>query len=74
MAQKYCTICGEVAQTKTETKGTMGIELLLWIMFIVPGIFYSIWRLTSRHEACGVCGASGPIPVTSPIAKKALAS
>jgi hypothetical protein len=67
---KLCTTCGYVGNTKRVTKGSFFIELILWLAFIVPGIIYSIWRLTSRYDACPKCGGANMIPLNSPIAKR----
>lgn len=48
------------------------IEVILWLMFLVPGIIYSIWRLTSRHQACAMCGGTGLIPLDSPVGQRLL--
>jgi hypothetical protein len=34
--------------------------------FIIPGVIYSIWRLTTRRKVCGVCGHDTMIPVSTP--------
>jgi len=44
----------------------MGAEILLWLLFIVPGVLYSIWRLSSRCTACEKCHAPNLIPMDSP--------
>lgn len=72
----HCTACGTEAQPKDVTKGSMGVELVLWLCFIVPGVIYSVWRLTSKHRACPACGSAQLIPINSPAAvahRKALA-
>jgi hypothetical protein len=69
----YCPNCGSVAEAKRHTKGSFLVELLLWLCFLVPGLIYSIWRLTTRSTVCGVCKSSGVIPENSPRAKEALA-
>ena len=66
----YCTTCGAVADPKRITSGAIWIELVLWLFFFVPGLIYSIWRLTSRYDGCAVCGRNSIIPVESPMAKK----
>lgn len=71
----FCTSCGHQGPAKTVTRGSIFIEILLWICFLVPGIIYSIWRLTSKHKACSQCGAQSLIAPESPVAiamKKAL--
>lgn len=70
----YCTTCGSEAPAQTVTRGSIGIELVLWLFFLVPGLIYSVWRLTTKHRACKVCGSTAIIPPHSPqaiAAKKA---
>ena len=69
MKEKLCTTCGHTGKTKLETKGSIGIELCLWLLFIIPGLIYTLWRLTSRYEACRKCKSSTVIPLDSPMAK-----
>jgi hypothetical protein len=66
----YCTSCGTIDTPKTRTKGSLGTELFLWLLFLVPGIFYSVWRLTTRHKACPACESPGLIPPWSPKAQE----
>ena len=65
-----CPSCGTRGEPKTITRGSTLIELILWLCLIVPGLIYSIWRLTTRQKGCPACGAAGMIPVTSPMGKK----
>lgn len=64
----HCTACGTEAPPKDVTKGSMAVELVLWLCFIVPGVIYSVWRLTSKHRACPACGSAQLIPIDSPAA------
>lgn len=64
----YCTACGHEGETATTTKGSVLIELVLWLSFIVPGLVYSLWRVNSRHKTCSTCGSSALVPSTSPVA------
>lgn len=71
MADKMvCTACGNVGPAKTMTKGSFGLEVVLWLCFLLPGLIYSIWRLTTRHEGCAVCGNVQLLPSSSPMAQK----
>jgi hypothetical protein len=72
MAKKLCTVCGYSGKTKTITKGSLIIEIFLWLLILVPGLIYSLWRLTSRYEACGSCGSPAVIPLNSPAARERL--
>ena len=68
--EMICTQCGNVGYGKTITKGSIIIEFLCYCMFIIPGLIYSIWRLTTRYTACKVCESKDIIPVDSPRGKK----
>ena len=68
----YCTHCGHIGKPKRITKGTMGTELLLLLLGILPGILYGVWRLTSRYEGCPRCLAPHMIPEDSPRAQQRL--
>ena len=48
----YCVTCGTTGRPKRVTRGSLLIELVLWLCFIVPGLIYSLWRLSTRHTAC----------------------
>jgi hypothetical protein len=68
-----CKSCGTKGKAATVTPGSFLIEVVLWFAFIVPGILYSLYRVTKRHNACPVCKSRDIIPVDSPLAVKALA-
>lgn len=61
-----CTNCGYIVNPARVTQGSLALEVLLWCFFIVPGIIYSIWRVTSKEMACPVCKSKSLIPTSSP--------
>jgi hypothetical protein len=54
-ANYICTTCGIIGQPKKIIPGSFWMELGLWILVCVPGLIYSIWRLTSGYKACPEC-------------------
>ena len=72
MAGMLCTNCLFRGYPKTVTPGSIIIELFLWFCFLLPGLIYSLWRLSARHKACPSCGARNMIPANSPAARKLL--
>lgn len=68
--RKACKQCGTVAESKTETPGSILIELILWLCFLIPGLIYSLWRHSRRHEVCRACGSADIVPIDSPIGKQ----
>lgn len=66
----HCMSCGADSHPTVAAKGSTGIELILWICFIVPGLIYSIWRLSNKGMKCPTCGSENLIPLESPAAIK----
>lgn len=60
-----CPSCGTRGSPMRSNKGNLLIEIILWLCFIVPGLIYSIWRLSNRTGACPACGGA-MIPVATP--------
>jgi hypothetical protein len=65
-----CANCGFKGNSKTVTNGSFLIEVFLWIMLIIPGMIYSLWRMTSKYKACPKCNAPNMVPMDSPRGKK----
>ena len=71
MSQKYiCSQCGHVSGSQTAIKGSLGVEIILWLCFLVPGIIYSVWRSSSRHKVCPSCKSTNLVSIDSPVGKK----
>ena len=68
-----CADCGTVGQPKSVTRGSFLIEIVLWLCFLVPGLIYSLWRLTTRRKACRACGGTTLLPLDTPGGKAAAA-
>jgi len=73
MATMLCMQCGTKAEPKTFTPGSISKELWLWLIFLLPGILYSIWRVAARYKGCPACQSKNMIPLASPIAQQFLA-
>jgi len=71
-SQYICTSCGEVGKPKTNTKGSFWMEVLLGLFFVIPGVFYSFWRLGNKVYACPACGNETVIPTDTPMGQKLL--
>lgn len=62
-----CSQCGTRGTAKRVTPGNFLIELALWAFFLVPGLIYSVWRVSARRSACRTCGAiDSLVPLGSP--------
>lgn len=70
MSKMVCKDCGSVGETATETRGSFAIEVVAWLCFLVPGLIYSLWRLSIRHETCAACGSAKVLPLDSPTGRQ----
>ncbi len=67
-----CRNCGYQGKAKKTSKGSIWIEIVLWCCILLPGLIYSIWRLTSKYLACPKCGSKDLVPLDSPVGQKLL--
>lgn len=63
-----CLNCGHEGKAKKETPGSFLTELFLWLMMILPGLIYSIWRIGNKFPVCEKCKSKNIIPSDSPVA------
>lgn len=63
---QICPHCGTRGTPAKLTRGSTLIELIAWLMFIIPGLIYSFWRLSTRADVCPACKQPGMIAVASP--------
>ena len=43
------------------------MELFLWLFFLLPGLLYSVWRLSQRKkDACPSCNREGMLSLHTP--------
>jgi len=64
-----CPSCGTQGDPTTITKGSLGVEILLWICFLVPGLIYSVWRTSTRYKACPSCQHAPMLGINTPNGK-----
>lgn len=69
--KKYaCKNCQFVGfYPKTKVRGNVGLELGLYIFFIIPGILYSLWRAGGAYKVCPQCGSKEIVPMGTPAAE-----
>jgi hypothetical protein len=72
MSTHICESCGTIAKPKRHMKGSFVIEVFLWLMLIVPGLLYSLWRLTTKSTICGTCQSAVIVPIKTPRGRKLL--
>jgi hypothetical protein len=69
-ATMICTRCEHQGQAVKRTRGHMAIELVLWLLLIVPGVIYSVWRMSTRHMVCAKCGSAELVPLDTPAGQR----
>lgn len=58
-----CTRCGHRGQPFRYARGARDFEIILWVLGILPGVVYSLWRRSTRFEGCPKCRSNGMIPL-----------
>jgi hypothetical protein len=53
--QYVCMECGCQRDPIDAKRGLLVIEVFMWLLYIVPGIIYSIWRRVRKHQVCPNC-------------------
>lgn len=58
-----CPRCGEVDMPTARRRGSLGLHIVLYMMWIVPGVLYGMWRDRKLIFTCRRCGARmGELP------------
>lgn len=70
--EQICTRCYQVGNPKEQVQGSFLIEVVLWLAFLIPGMIYSIWRLTSKRMVCPSCKSTELVPTDTPRGKALL--
>ncbi|MBE9531439.1 MAG: hypothetical protein IME98_01370 [Proteobacteria bacterium] len=50
-----CRQCSYSGKPEMFKRGSLKIEVLLWLALIVPGIIYSVWRRIGATPICPKC-------------------
>ena len=69
-----CKDCGHYEVMVKRRGGSLAVEILLWIFFLIPGFIYSFYRLSSAKYHCDSCDSNSVIPQDSEIGRKLLES
>ena len=65
---KVCPNCGHIG--RATVKGSLIMEIILWLCFLLPGFIYTMWRTTQSRTTCPKCKESGMVSVKSPRGQK----
>jgi hypothetical protein len=65
-----CLQCQYKGKPKTITPGSMILELGAWLIMILPGLIYSLWRKLAQYKGCPICQSKQVVPLDSPVGRK----
>lgn len=69
----FCTQCHHVGYKVKRYKGSLAVEIFAWLLMILPGLLYTLWRSGTAYDSCQECGSATIVPVSSPLAQTILA-
>lgn len=72
--ETVCAQCETVGDSKVRMPGSFVVELALYLLWILPGVIYTVWRYTNTERACTACGAKTLLPVDSPAGQRIINS
>lgn len=68
--QLICPHCRYIGQRERFSKGNWKLEIILWMMFFIPGALYTTWRCFNEYLACPVCKNEDMTPLNSSLGQK----
>lgn len=69
----FCKDCHEVGVAAVSVPGSFVVEIFAWLLMILPGLLYTLWRNSAKKNVCRACGSEQIISVKLPLAKKLMA-
>jgi len=66
-ASSICKQCGTAQYGEHVLPGSGWIEFVLYVVYIVPGIIYSIWRRSKKRPTCRACGSRDVVSLSTPV-------
>lgn len=52
---QICIHCGYEGKGHKIRRGSRGMEIFLWTVLLVPGPFYTLWRICAPRSICPHC-------------------
>lgn len=68
---RICAQCRTIGRPKSVAPGSFLVEVILWLCLLVPGLIYSLWRISAKQPTCRTCGAiRSLVPLSSPAGRQ----
>jgi hypothetical protein len=71
--RSVCSACAFAGGPERRTPGSTGVEIVLWLFLAVPGLIYSLWRMSSATSICPACKRDALLPIGTPRGAELLA-
>jgi len=65
MADVICGNCHTHEDPKIVYRGSIFIEVALYLFLCFPGVAYTLWRRATRRYLCRMCDSSDLVLITS---------
>lgn len=70
MTDYICTKCEYIGKRREKKRGSTALEIFLWVVLLVPGPFYTIWRMLNKSYSCPQCDEELMISAESPLGQR----
>jgi hypothetical protein len=68
-----CKNCEEIGQVGVKLPGSGWVEFVLYLLWIAPGILYSVWRRKGTKQVCAACGSDQLVAAKTRAGKQIIA-
>lgn len=62
MNEIVCLKCFTRTSPDYALGGSGALELVLWLLFLLPGLLYSLSRITNAKQVCPTCKSTDVVP------------
>jgi hypothetical protein len=72
--RRICQECGDIGIPEKHMPGSLLLQIVLFLFWLLPGIIYTIYRIAATKTICPSCKTTEPmLPLNSPRGKKLFA-
>jgi hypothetical protein len=72
LATCICGGCGGSVAPQEVKPGSLVVAVVLLCCFVIPGVFYCMWREAAAKKVCPSCGSLDMVPFGSPRGRQLL--
>ena len=65
-----CRKCGTNKAPYLKRRGSLALEIFLYLFMIIPGVIYTLFRFTKIEKSCSKCGSEDVVESSTPVGQR----